>query len=94
MSSIRYFKEYPHIIENSGDFKQGESISEELSFAGDVKKEYLAEMLKNLQELSWQRVNVYFSTYFSHEKIVVKRSWMFDNGTDIVKHLSNFFKNQ
>jgi len=60
-------------------------------YASDDKKSFLRDMLKGLSALQWNRTDVYFRSYFSHEKIVNKRTWWFDNGQDVVELLIQKF---
>jgi len=84
--------EFPHMVESSLSSESGESVMEELAFENDHMKEQLRYMMQNLRSLEWERFDVYFSNFLSHEKIVTKRPWMADNGQDIAMHLTRFFK--
>jgi len=89
-TKISYHKDFNHIVNCQSEVMM-EKVNYEECFLRDGKRDFLVEMLLNLQTLQWERVDVLFSTFFSHEQIVARRSWRFDNGLDIVRHLGSSF---
>lgn len=75
--SVMVFKEFDHKV-----FL--ETLSEEEFFRRDAKREILVEILKNLQQLEWKRIDVYLNSFWSHEKIVMKRKWMGQDAKEII----------
>jgi len=69
------------------------TLTENDFFRNDEKKEFLLEMLNNLQTLSWKRCDILLSGIFSHENIVMKRPWFNKDGNDVVEHISALFEN-
>jgi len=84
-----------HVIEDALDYAAlVSSIAEDDLYSSDEKKHFLRDMLRGLHSVEWNRVNVYFNSLFSHEKIVNKRDWMFDSGQDIVELLIEKFSHE
>jgi len=91
---IVFSKNYPFLIELDAEFIESKnlildksSISSDM-FAQDKKKEYLVEILSNLQTLVWRRVAVAYDSIFCHEEVAYKQSWMKDN---VIRHLMDHF---
>lgn len=56
------------------------SLSEDELYSKDPKKHFLRVMLKNLHQLKWDRVDILIKSVFIHERVVVKRKWLGDEG--------------
>jgi len=67
-----------------------QSSSEE-AFSKDEKKFFLNKILRNLQMLQWNRIDVRFESFLSHELIVSKRDWMREESKQVLDHLSDIF---
>jgi len=82
--------EFPHII---AEALAHAAVTDDELFTRDSKRDQLITILRNLQQLKWERVDVYFTDVFGHEKIVDKRSLPFlkDNGSDVVTHVAQIF---
>ena len=89
---MKFNAKYPRILEEESKLEEDEDLS--LCFKNDPKKDILREILANLRTLTWQRVGVYYDSFFAHIHIAGKSS-MFkmenDPSFDSVHHLVDNF---
>lgn len=71
------------------------TAARELHYHSDEKRDILQEMLRNLRQLPWERVDICFKEYLSvllaHEAMVVKFPRLHTRGVDVVQHIVDHF---
>lgn len=84
-SELKFMEKYPCILENPLP-SSTPNIDE--VYSRDERKIFLREMLKNLQQLSWERIAVFFNHLMAHESIIGKR---YAQSLVVVHHLVDHF---
>lgn len=87
-------EKYPHIV--FVDKGNGEGFQKEVPFDGQDKEYDLEEeMIKGLNQVAWERVDVSFhksrQRYIAHNTIQVKSYWLNSDGADVVSHMIDNF---
>ncbi|KAL3819535.1 hypothetical protein ACJIZ3_005440 [Penstemon smallii] len=85
---------YPHIVHiERGNTEDG--ASKALSNVGTQVIDLEEEMIRGLNQVSWERVDVSFQKstqrYVAHSTIQVKSYWLNSDGADVVQHMIDNF---
>ncbi|KAM5565611.1 putative lipase ROG1 [Rosa sericea] len=105
-SSIRHKKElpklkhlsrdnkYPHIVNE--DMINTAGTQEEVALEDDVNIDFEEEMIRGLNKVSWERIDVSFSgsrqKYLAHSTIQVKTYCIHSDGADVIQHMVDNFR--
>lgn len=85
---------YPHIVYIELDTQ--DNIRHKVSsYADDQTIDYEEEMIRGLNQVPWERVDVSFyksrQRYVAHNTIQVKSYWLNSDGADVIYHMINNF---
>ncbi|KAK6944248.1 protein of unknown function DUF676, lipase-like [Dillenia turbinata] len=85
---------YPHIVYVE-HVETGDKRKELTSFVEDEKVDMEEEMIRGLNQVPWDRVDVSFhkssQRYIAHNTILVKTYWLNSDGADVVFHMIDNF---
>lgn len=86
---------YPHIVYMDKGF--GDDVHKKaLSHVKTKEYDLEEEMIKGLNQVSWERVDVSFQNskqrYIAHNTIQVKSYWLNSDGADVVSHMIDNFQ--
>ncbi|EGG13976.1 esterase/lipase/thioesterase domain-containing protein [Cavenderia fasciculata] len=82
-----FHEKYPHII-NPSTQAPFVPVGED-SFKNEEKRQQLLKMLQNLQTLTFDRYHCYFKNFLSHTNVIMKRSYLNNEGQDVIQHVND-----